>query len=785
MQKQGKEACTLGTDDSSIPDMATKKAASGKKLYVICNSHLDPVWIWRRRSGRTAWTNTMHSVVRMMKAHPQLKFSCSTAALYRWIEDTEPALFRQIGELVEAGRWEIVGGWEVQADAIISSTEALIRQAISAKEYFKRKFGVDVRTAYSVDSFGHSAGLPKILKETGFDNYVFLRPMSHQMKLPLLFNWLAEDGSSVRALRIFDTYNLENVDRQFYMNRIDEHVRNGLPHQTLFFGVGDHGGGLYEKHLQWLDEASEKYDIVFSTLDEYFAELPEQELPVYQGEMSNVFRGCYSACHEVKRQIAQAMDRLASAEKLGVSPQELDDAWKEILFNHFHDILPGTSIMEAYRNDIFPGIGHVIHLADKLVDRELCRHSAALDTSFMEEGGILVRNLEPETRTAVVSVTGFADPNEKGTVFKSLRDNSGNSIPLQLLPPPTMFGPCGVPWADLTAVLTLPPNGECLLAYSAEACEAPNLGFDKQMAFLDRLSFAMFEDDYGTWGFELDKYLHPSCRANRISVEKIADGPVASVLRATYRLRSSEITVDVWRYAGIEELKLKLRLEWWEKNACIKMAYSHGLSDYAFVTGVPGGALERHRGIEPQSNAYLTYGTWNKRSYHSQELSMSEWCAVFSKSGNAAFYTSELRGCDYADGCIRLTLLRSCLYSDHHPFPGNEQTGNMELGMTFMEVWFSDAPGLDVCNISTACHNRLRNFEVLEVTGHQPGPEYDLPECPLVLDNPNVRVLAEYIDGNGKWNGHLLNNGPDCTLSIVGRTIQLPAGKLALLKLDD
>ncbi|MBR6371812.1 MAG: alpha-mannosidase, partial [Victivallales bacterium] len=309
---------------------------SGKKLYVICNSHLDPVWIWRRRSGRTAWTNTMHSVVRMMKTHPQLKFTCSAAALYRWIEDTEPALFRQIAELVEAGRWEIVGGWEVQADAIISGTEALIRQAVSAKEYFQRKFGIDVRTAYSVDSFGHSAGLPKILKATGFDNYVFLRPMSHQMDLPLLFNWQADDGSSVRALRIFDTYDLENVDRQFYMDRIDEHIRKGLPHQTLFFGVGDHGGGLYEKHLQWLDEASEKYEIVFSTLAEYFAELPQQELPAYKGEMSNVFRGCYSACHEVKRQIALAMDRLESAEKLGIPARELDYAWKEILFNHFH-----------------------------------------------------------------------------------------------------------------------------------------------------------------------------------------------------------------------------------------------------------------------------------------------------------------------------------------------------------------------------------------------------------------------------------------------------------------
>ena len=384
----------------------------------------------------------------------------------------------------------------------------------------------------------------------------------------------------------------------------------------------------------------------------------------------------------------------------------------------------------------------------------------------------------------MVSITGFADPNETGEMFKSLRDKAGRSIPLQLLPPPTQFGPCGVPWADLTAVVSLPPHGECLLAYSPEPCDAPNLGFDKQMTFLEKLSFMMFDDDYGTWGFELEKYLHPCCCSERVSVERIADGPVASILRATYKLRSSTIKLDVCRFAGIDELQLRISIEWWEKNACLKMAYAHGLPDYAFVTGVPGAALERHRGTEAQGSHFLKYGAWNGHSYHSEEFSMNEWCAVFSQSGNAAFFTSDLHGCDYAEGHLRLTLLRSCLYSDHHPFPRNEPTGNMDLGMTFMELWFSDAPYLDECRISSICHNRLRKFEVLEVTGHQPGPEYKLPECPLALDNDNVQPLAAYKDASGCWNVHLLNRGPECRLFFGGKTLTLPA-KGMLLSRDE
>ena len=161
---------------------------------------------------------------------------------------------------------------------------------------------------------------------------------------------------------------------------------------------------------------------------------------------------------------------------------------------------------------------------------------------------------------------------------------------------------------------------------------------------------------------------------------------------------------------------------------------------------------------------------------------MNEWCALFSSAGNAAFFTSDLHACDYAEGCLRLTLLRSCLYSDHHPFPRNEQTGNMELGMTFMELWFSDAPALDANNISSICHNRLRSFEVLEVTGHQPGHEYNLPECPLTLDNDHLQLLATFKDADGQWNVHLLNHGPGCTLTVGGGKVTLPARGLALCR---
>ena len=754
-----------------------------KKIYIISNSHLDPVWIWRRRSGRSAWTNTMHSVANMMAKHPDVKFTCSAAALYRWIEETEPALFSKIGKLVEAGRWEIVGGWEVQADAIVSSAESLIRQGLVAKEYIKSKFGVDVKTGYSVDSFGHSAGLPKILKATGMDNYVFLRPMDGQMKLPLLFDWKADDGTAVRALHIKDTYSSDYIPKEWFMDRIAAHIRDGLDRQTLFVGLGDHGGGLSETQYGWLKEAQEKYDaeIVFSTLGEYFEETKTMDVPSFSGELSLVFPGCYTACHEVKREIAVAMQRLTTAEKLGASPKELEEPLREVLFNHFHDIFPGTCIMEAYRSDIFPSIGSVISKANMLADRALCRRTSFENTLFMDEGGLYIKNTEPVSKTAPVSVTGFADPNNTGYMFKSLRDRDGNRIPLQLLPPPTTFGPCNVPWANLTAVISLPPNGEIFLAYDPiSAGDEPNLGFDRQREFLKKLSFSIFYDDFGTWGFEFTHYKHSDGNAELVATEEIADGPVASVLRAKYRVRSSEIQLDVTRFAGINELKLNLMIKWQEERSCLKLAYDHGLSDFTFATGVSASHVERMKGTRARSTLYPA-GAVQIYPF-SNESVMHDWCAVVSQNGRAAFFSADIHGCDHAEGLMRLTLLRSVPYADHHPFPRNEQTGYMDIGMTFMELWFSDDAALDFQNAAARAQQCLTPLEEMEVTAHEAGPAFVPPEYPLAFDNPNLVLLSAHLVEDGLWELHLMNYGDETVVELPEKDYKLAPNSLNIIR---
>lgn len=113
---------------------------SAKKLYVIGNSYMDPIRLWRPKEGRSAWLNTCRSFVRIQQKYPMLRFVRSSVACYRWQEGCEPELFRTIASLIDAGRGEAVGGREEQSDTVITPA-AQLRQSRFGREYFRRKFG--------------------------------------------------------------------------------------------------------------------------------------------------------------------------------------------------------------------------------------------------------------------------------------------------------------------------------------------------------------------------------------------------------------------------------------------------------------------------------------------------------------------------------------------------------------------------------------------------------------------------------------------------------------------
>lgn len=172
-------------------------------LHMIGNAHIDPVWLWQWQEGFHEVKATFRSALDRMSEYDDFVFTASSAAFYEWVEQSDPAMFAEIQERVRQGRWELAGGWWVEPDCNIPAGESFVRHGLYGQRYFRQKFGVTARTGFNVDSFGHSATLPQILKKSGIEQYVFLRPMPHERELPgRLFEWQSMDGSRVLAFRI-------------------------------------------------------------------------------------------------------------------------------------------------------------------------------------------------------------------------------------------------------------------------------------------------------------------------------------------------------------------------------------------------------------------------------------------------------------------------------------------------------------------------------------------------------------------------------------------------------
>ena len=251
-------------------------------IYCVGNAHLDPIWMWRWQEGSAEAKATVRSALDRMKEFPDFKFVCSSSSVYRWIEEFDPDMFEEIRARVAEGRFVIVGGWIVQPDCNNPSGEAFARHGLYGQRYFMEKFGTCARVGYNGDSFGHNAMLPQILKKSGMDAYVFMRPMEHEKAMEHdLFRWVAPDGTGVDAIRLWGCYcnRFDHEERLAeLLQQNSDGCQTGVDAFPLFYGVGNHGGGPTIRHIELLKawaQAHPEQNVVFSDLSDFFAKCRE------------------------------------------------------------------------------------------------------------------------------------------------------------------------------------------------------------------------------------------------------------------------------------------------------------------------------------------------------------------------------------------------------------------------------------------------------------------------------------------------------------------------------
>jgi len=333
-----------------------------KVLHLIGYSHIDAAWLWPWTDGADAVLDTCRSALARMDETPGFCYCHSSSAHYRWVERTDPAMFAKIKQRIREGRWEVVGGWPVEPDCNIPSTESFVRHSLYGKGYCKSALGVDVTIAMNPDSFGHSVGLPGILKSAGYGYYAFMRPQEHEMQLPHLFWWESPDGSRVLTLRIWKDYDPRDKIEKMIREAPDQLFTPGLNHAAMFIGVGDHGGAVTREQIRTVLELRKDPklpELRWSTLAAYFDAVEKSpafdKIPVVKNELQHHSRGCYSAYGEGKYLNRRSERMLGEAEAICVAaglaidhpyPQkEFAASWWKVTFNQFHDLM--AKVMRA------------------------------------------------------------------------------------------------------------------------------------------------------------------------------------------------------------------------------------------------------------------------------------------------------------------------------------------------------------------------------------------------------------------------------------------------------
>ena len=416
-----------------------------KKLHLLSNAHLDPVWQWRWQEGVGAAITTFSAAADFCEEFENYIFCHNEAILYRWIEENDPALFCRIQKLVAEGKWHIMGGWYLQPDCNMPSGESLIRQIQTGLEYFREKFPTfqKLEVAINFDSFGHTRGLVQILQDAGYRGYVCMRPESADGDRNQI--WKGFANSSVIVYRVFAAYNtlLGQVDKKLepFLARFGD-MEEGL----FLWGVGNHGGGPSRKDYQIIEELKKKYpqtEIVHSTPEAYWREIEKKRDGFADaGDLNHVNMGCYTSMIRIKQLHQRLENELARAEKMAAHAAmfgaKFDDsafrrAEEDLMFCEFHDILPGSCIQSA-EEDAIVQLSHGIAEAEKIQLKAFFALSGGQPKAESGEYPILVYNPHPfAVRRDVECEFMLADQNWSEEEFHDVSVHcNGEKIPCQL-----------------------------------------------------------------------------------------------------------------------------------------------------------------------------------------------------------------------------------------------------------------------------------------------------------------------------------------------------------------
>ena len=342
-------------------EMILELKDDAKYFNMICcaHAHIDMNWMWRYDETVAITLDTFRTMLDLMKEYPDFTFSQSQASVYRIVEQYDPAMLEEIKQRIKEGRWEVTASTWVETDKNMPSGESLARHILYTKRYLSNLLDLDpdsLKIDFEPDTFGHNMNVPEICSKGGIKYYYHCRGDDGEN----IYRWIAPSGESILVYRELTWYNADiNPSMALYVPEFC--TKYGIDTMLKVYGVGDHGGGPTRRDIERIIDMNTWPvfpNIRFGRYDEFFSLIEEQadKIPVVECEEQNfVFTGCYTSQSRIKKanRMAEAVLNESEAfnsmahilDTYSYSSEEFAKAWEKVLFNHFHDILPGSCVI--------------------------------------------------------------------------------------------------------------------------------------------------------------------------------------------------------------------------------------------------------------------------------------------------------------------------------------------------------------------------------------------------------------------------------------------------------
>ena len=706
----------------------------GPTVYALGHTHIDVAWKWPLRQTREKAVRSFSTVLYLMKRYPKYRFFLSQPQLYEYVKEDAPEIFEQVKERVKEGRWEADGAMWLESDSNLTSGESLIRQILYGKKFFNEEFGIkEQEILWLPDAFGFLGALPQIMKRSGI-RYFLTTKMGWNdadQQPDDTFLWEGIDGSRVTGLYI-TTKNYEAYPERFE-KPVREVTYNGRQNasQTMgtwqnyrnkelndavltVYGYGDGGGGPTEGMLEESKRLSYGIPgvpkVKLSGLKEYLQvldkNLQNKKLNTWYGDLYLEYhRGTFSSIAENKKNNRiceyknQQAEWLASllwwmnkknenANKNAYPKETLDKAWKLLLLNQFHDILPGSAIAEVYeQSDI--DYAKIKAMDEEIISEVLKSLSSnkseqkngicawnplgfaaeqviELDKKKLHECGIdkgcSLTNVTAAQRFKDGTMLVTASLPAKGSLYmaasaeKESLDKEAKKEHFALRDENTLETPWYiVSWNEL---------GELTSLYDKEAkrevLEAGTVGNE----------IVVYEDipkDYDAWNVES----YYSRKHWKMSVKKpcmmTEAGEICAVLHTELSYESSVIEQDIAFFAHTRRIDFKTKIDWKEQQQLVKAEFHLDVMTRTAACEIPYGVMERptHRNT-----------SWQRAQF---EMCAHRFVDLSEPGFGVALLNDGRYGHSIEDSFVSLTLLTSGVF----PFPDADK-GLHELTYALM-----------------------------------------------------------------------------------------------------